>query len=115
MNQAEQAAYERFEMSTLQAQQMVHGEQAYLEFLRRASMSAGIYVLDGGADDRQEPHGQDELYHVIEGRAVLEVDGDQRPVQPGSVVFVAAGTAHRFHSVAARLVMLVVFSPPESS
>jgi mannose-6-phosphate isomerase-like protein (cupin superfamily) len=115
MNEPDQARYERFEMSTLQAQQMVHGEKAYLEFLRRDSMSAGVYVLEAGADDPQQPHGQDELYHVVEGRAVLEVDGDQRPVQPGTVVFVAAGTAHRFHSIAAKLVVLVVFAPPESA
>lgn len=105
--------YERFESSVLIAQQMVKGG-AYLEFLRRESMSAGLYVLDAGADDGQQPHTEDELYYVIEGRAVLEVDGDQRPVQPGSVVFVAAGVAHRFHSIASKLSVLVFFSPPES-
>lgn len=115
MTDAEKDRYERFEMATLQAQQMVHSEKAHLEFLRRASMSAGIYVLEAGADDSQQPHAEDELYHVIEGRAVLEVDGDQRPVQPGTVVFVAAGTPHRFHSIASKLVVLVVFSPPEGS
>jgi mannose-6-phosphate isomerase-like protein (cupin superfamily) len=107
------AAYERFESSTLLAQQLVKGGP-YLEFLRRESMSAGIYVLEAGATDEQQPHGQDELYHVLEGRAVLEVNGDQRPVQPGSTVFVAAGVPHRFHSLATRLVVLVVFAPPES-
>jgi mannose-6-phosphate isomerase-like protein (cupin superfamily) len=43
------------------------------------------------------------------------VDGDQRPVQPGTVVFVAAGTPHRFHSIASKLAVLVVFSPAESN
>ncbi len=106
-------SYERFESSSLIAQQMVKGG-AYLEFLRRETMSAGLYVLDAGADDEQQPHGEDELYYVIEGRAVLEVDGAQRPVQPGSLVFVAAGVAHRFHSIASKLTVLVVFAPPES-
>jgi mannose-6-phosphate isomerase-like protein (cupin superfamily) len=115
MNQTERVSYERFEMSALQAQQMVHGKDAYLEFLRRPTMSAGIYVLEAGADDHQQPHAEDELYHVIDGRAVLEVDGDQRPVQPGTVVFVAAGTPHRFHSIASKLAVLVVFSPAESN
>jgi len=109
----ERRAYERFESATLLAQQMVKGEP-YVEFLRRDSMSAGIYVLDAGADDPQQPHGQDELYYIIEGRAVLEVAGEQRPVQPGSIVFVAAGVAHRFHSIATKLSMLVVFAPPET-
>jgi len=105
--------YERFEGSTLLAQQMVNGEP-FLEFLRRDSMSAGIYVLDAGAEDPQQPHSEDEIYYVIEGQAVLEVDGDQRPVKPGSIVFVAAGVAHRFHSIASKLSALVIFAPPES-
>jgi len=35
-------------------------------------------------------------------------------VQPGSIVFVAAGVSHRFHSIASRLSVLVVFVPPET-
>ncbi len=105
--------YERTESSTVIAQQIVKGEP-YVEFLRRESMSAGMYVLDAGADDQQQPHGQDELYYVVEGRAVLEVNGGQKPVQPGSLVFVAAGVTHRFHSIASKLTVLVIFAPPES-
>lgn len=105
--------YERLESAALLAQQMVKGEP-FLEFLRRDTMSAGVYVLDAGAGDDQQPHAQDELYYVIEGRAVLEVDGDQRPVKPGSIVFVAAGVAHRFHSIASKLSVLAVFAPPAS-
>ncbi len=105
--------HERFESSILLAQQMVKGE-AYFEFLRRNSMSAGLYVLDAGAEDPQQPHSEDELYYVIEGRAVLEVAGEQRPVQPGSILFVAAGAAHRFHSIATKLSMVVFFAPAES-
>jgi len=112
MAERSEAPYERFEGSTLLAQQIVSG-QPYLEFLRRESMSAGTYVLDAGAEDDQQPHAQDELYHVLDGQAVLEVDGDQRPVKPGSTIFVAAGTPHRFHSIASKLSVLVVFAPPE--
>ncbi len=108
----EPTQYERHESAALMARQLVKGEP-YLEFLRRDSMSAGLYALDAGADDDQQPHAQDELYIVLEGRAVLEVAGDQRPVQPGSVVFIAAGVAHRFHSIASKLSVLVVFAPPE--
>jgi mannose-6-phosphate isomerase-like protein (cupin superfamily) len=112
MAELSKTPYDRFESSALLAQQMVKGEP-YLEFLRRDSMSAGIYVLEAGADDLQQPHAQDELYHVLEGQAVLEVNGDQRPVKSGSTVFVAAGVAHRFHSIATKLSVLVIFAPPE--
>jgi mannose-6-phosphate isomerase-like protein (cupin superfamily) len=105
--------YERFQISTLEAERLVAGKP-YLEFLRHAHLSAGLYVLEAGADDPQKPHAEDEVYHVLEGRAVLEIEDRQNPVQPGSVVFVAAGVRHRFHSIASRLSVLVVFAPPES-
>ena len=105
--------YQRFESATLMAEQLVAGKP-YLEFLRRDNMSVGLYVLDAGASDEQQPHRQDEVYYVIEGRAVLEVDGDQRPVQPGTIVHVAAGVAHRFHSIASKLSVLAFFAPPET-
>jgi mannose-6-phosphate isomerase-like protein (cupin superfamily) len=46
--------------------------------------------------DRQTSHGQDELYIVISGNAVLEVEGDDRPCATGDVLFVAARAPHRF-------------------
>ncbi len=111
---ASSAEVERFELLTLRAEQMVAG-RPYLEFLRRERLSAGLYVLEAGDDDPQQPHAEDEIYHVLEGQAVLEVATEQRPVKPGSVVFVGAGLEHRFHSVASRLAVLVVFAPPEGS
>jgi mannose-6-phosphate isomerase-like protein (cupin superfamily) len=86
----------------------------YHEFLRRPALSCGIYVLEAGADDPQTPHGEDEVYHVLDGSATLEVDGEQRPVAPGDTVFVAAQAPHRFHSIERRLEVLVLFAPAES-
>lgn len=45
----------------------------WLEFLKVPSLSTGLYVLPAGGQDRQSPHGRDEVYYVIAGRAVLEV------------------------------------------
>jgi quercetin dioxygenase-like cupin family protein len=89
-------------------------ERAYAEFLRVPAMSAGIYRLPAGAEDPQRPHAEGELYYVIGGRAVLRVDGDDRPVAPGSIVFVAPGVRHRFHSIAEALEVLVLFAPAET-
>jgi mannose-6-phosphate isomerase-like protein (cupin superfamily) len=89
--------------------------ELYLEFLRRDSMSCGLYVLEAGADDPQEPHQEDEVYVVLEGRARLMVAGRDHPVGPGSVVFVARTVAHRFHDVTQRLSVLVFFAPAESA
>ena len=89
--------------------------ELYLEFLRRDSMSCGLYVLEPGADDPQEPHQEDEVYVVLEGRARLMVAGQDHPVGPGSVLFVARTVAHRFHDVSERLSVLVFFAPAESA
>ncbi len=88
--------------------------ELYLEFLRRDSMSCGLYVLEAGATDPQEPHQEDEVYLVLSGRARLRVDSDDRPVGPGSVAFVARNVPHRFHDVTERLSVLVFFAPAES-
>jgi mannose-6-phosphate isomerase-like protein (cupin superfamily) len=89
--------------------------ELYLEFLRRDSMSCGLYVLEPGADDPQEPHHEDEVYVVLEGRARLMVAGRDHPVGPGSVLFVARTVAHRFHHITERLSVLVFFAPAESA
>ncbi len=89
--------------------------ELYLEFLRRDSMSCGLYVLEPGAEDPQEPHQEDEVYVVLGGRAQLLVDGRDQPVGPGSVVFVARTLPHRFHGITERLSVLVFFAPAESA
>jgi mannose-6-phosphate isomerase-like protein (cupin superfamily) len=88
--------------------------ELYLEFLHRDSMSCGLYVLEPGADDPQEPHQEDEVYVVLSGRARLAVAGQDQPVEPGSVLFVARTVPHRFHDVTERLSVLVFFAPAES-
>ena len=104
---------EAFDVGALAAARAASGD-TYLEFLRRDSMSAGLYVLDAGAPDDQQPHQEDEVYVVLEGRATLTVAGEEHPVEPGSIVFVARTVPHRFHGVAERLVVLVLFAPAET-
>lgn len=85
----------------------------YHEFIRVPDLSAGIYVLEAGATDRQSPHTEDELYYVIAGRGVVTVGSETRPIAPGSLIFVAATVPHRFHDIAKRLEILVMFGPAE--
>ena len=89
--------------------------QPYHEFLRVPAMSAGVYRLPAGGTDAQGPHGEDELYWVLSGRATLRVGEEDRLVGAGSSVFVAAQVPHRFHSIEEDLVVLVLFAPAETS
>jgi quercetin dioxygenase-like cupin family protein len=81
----------------------------YLEFVQVPSLSSGVFILPAGAVDDHSPHARDELYHVVRGRGMLQVRGEDREVREGSVVFVPAGVEHHFHSIAQELVMLVFF------
>jgi mannose-6-phosphate isomerase-like protein (cupin superfamily) len=90
-------------------------DRPYLEFLRSPSLSAGLYVLDPGAIDRQQPHTEDEVYYVVSGRSRVTVGDDDRDVGPGSIVFVAAHVPHRFHEITEDLTLFVAFGPAEGS
>ncbi|MEU0986267.1 cupin domain-containing protein [Streptomyces sp. NPDC005953] len=87
---------------------------AYLQFLRERNMSVGLYALDSGDLDPQLPHGEDEVYFVVSGRAAITVGMETTQVSRGSVVYVPAGVPHKFHHITEDLRVMVVFSPPES-
>lgn len=101
-----------WEYDDVEAARVASG-RLYHEFLRVPDLSAGIYVLEAGATDPQSPHSEDELYYVIAGRGIVTVGEETRPVVPGSLVFVPATVPHRFHDIARRLELLVVFGPAE--
>ena len=103
---------EAFEVDGIEASRLAAG-QLYHEFLRVDAMSAGLYVLRAREDDPQTPHAQDELYNVVSGRGRFRVEGHDRPVGPGSIIYVEAGAEHRFHTITKDLTVLVVFAPPE--
>jgi mannose-6-phosphate isomerase-like protein (cupin superfamily) len=89
------------------------GGRPYHEFLRVPDLSAGIYVIEVGGTDPQSPHTEDELYYVIAGQARVTVGAETRPIVAGSLIFVAATVAHRFHDITERLKLLVMFGPAE--
>ncbi|MGW4033714.1 cupin domain-containing protein [Streptomyces sp. NPDC004838] len=102
-----------FRLDELEAER-ASNDGAYLQFLRERNMSAGLYALDAGALDPQEPHLQDEIYFVVSGRAAITVGTETTHVGRGSVIYVPAGAPHKFHHITEDLRVMVVFSPPES-
>jgi mannose-6-phosphate isomerase-like protein (cupin superfamily) len=102
-----------FELSEL-LDQAAAEDQRYLEFLRVPDLSAGLYQLAAGATDPQNPHLEDEVYYVISGRAQIQVGKEMRPVQAGSIMYVAAEVPHKFSEIEEDLQILVFFAPAES-
>lgn len=85
----------------------------YLEFLNSGALSMGLYVLPAGSTDTQQPHTEDEVYYVTEGRGRFVQSGEDSPVGPGDIIYVPANVDHRFHSIIEDLKVLVFFAPAE--
>jgi mannose-6-phosphate isomerase-like protein (cupin superfamily) len=102
-----------YEIGALLEQRAQSG-RLYLEFLRHPAMSLGVYSLKAGAVDPQQPHREDEVYYVLSGRGQIKVGDEDRPVRAGSIVFVALGVPHRFHSITEDMDILVFFAPAEA-
>ena len=63
--------------------------------------------------DRQQPHTRDEVYVVASGSGYFVIDGARQPVEPGEVLFAAAGVEHRFEDFTPDFATWVFFYGPE--
>lgn len=106
---AAQASGEVWSMGRLSDRQAESG-RPYLPFLRVPALHCGVYALAAGAEDKQRPHTEDEVYYVEAGQAKILIDGTDHDVRTGDVIYVAAQADHRFHSIEEDLKLLVFFS-----
>jgi len=97
-----------FEVRDVQ-RRLVGASGGYEVVHRSPGLEMGVYVLVAPEADRQQPHEDDEVYVVLEGRGVLEVEGKTFEVSEGSAVFVEAGADHRFVGYE-NLAVLVIFA-----
>lgn len=86
------------------------GERS-VELFRRGSLCVKLYAPRGR--DPQEPHAQDEVYVVARGTGTFWDGEARRPVEPGTLLFVAAGRPHRFEDFTADFATWVLFYGPE--
>ena len=100
------------EVPELDAQPRDADGRGYVDFLASERLSVGLAIWPRGVTDRQKPHLEDEVYHVISGKATIRVADEDRPVVAGSLVFVAAGVEHRFRDIEEHLRVLVFWAPP---
>jgi mannose-6-phosphate isomerase-like protein (cupin superfamily) len=71
-------------------------------------LELGVYVLVAPEPDRQQPHEDDEVYVVLEGEGMLDVEGELLRLREGQAAFVPAGAEHHFVGYE-HLVLLVIF------
>ncbi len=91
------------------------GNEPWIEFQRAEDISTGLYVLEAGEIDEQEPHTEDEIYVCVGGRGRFVTPDSECEVSEGSVIFVPAREEHRFVDITERLSLVVVFGPAEGS
>ena len=101
-----------FNLSGLLAERARAGK-AWFEFLRASSLSMGIYHLEAGQDDKQQPHTEDEVYYVVAGRGKFRAGAEVQEVGPGALLFVERLVEHRFFDITEPLTLLVFFAPAE--
>lgn len=75
------------------------------------SLLVKLYAPRG--TDAQTPHTRDELYVVARGRGMFRNGESRHAFGEGDVLFVSAGTVHRFEEFSDDLLVWVVFYGPE--
>ena len=84
------------------------GSGGYEVVHESAGLEIGVYVLVAPEPDRQQPHADDEVYVVLEGRGSLEIEGTKTELREGNAIFVPAGAEHSFSGYE-QLSVLVIF------
>jgi len=101
---------EYFDLSAIEVERKVKGG-LYLQFISEKNLSVGLYELKAGEPDPQTPHGEDEVYYVLRGRATIRVGTEKQDVRRGSIIYVRAGIDHKFNDIKEDLEVLVFFAP----
>lgn len=86
------------------------GDEKFATLFRHGSLEVEVYKPD--IVNLQKPHARDEIYVVISGSGYF-VNGEARHrFQPGEVLFVPAGTEHRFEQFTGDFATWVFFYGP---
>ena len=57
---------------------------------------------------------QEQIYHLLEGEGLMELDGERNIVRPGTFIFVPPGVEHAIYNTGTTdLVFFVVTTPPD--
>jgi mannose-6-phosphate isomerase-like protein (cupin superfamily) len=70
-------------------------------------------VPSGGATERHYHKLSEEFYFIQEGRGTMEIDGEEKAVQPGDAILIPAGAWHQI-SATETLKFLCCCAPPYS-
>jgi mannose-6-phosphate isomerase-like protein (cupin superfamily) len=86
------------------------GGSEFITLFLHGSLQVEVYKPRGV--DRQQPHTRDEIYVIISGSGDFVLGSEKRPFEEGEVLFVPAGTEHRFVDFTDDFTTWVIFYGP---
>ena len=81
-------------------------------FLKRGSLDVRLAAAPRVPPTESTKHAQDEIYVIVRGHGVLFHDGKRDRFEAGDLLYVAAGTEHRFEDYSDDLAVWVIFYGP---
>jgi quercetin dioxygenase-like cupin family protein len=75
---------------------------------------AGVAVVAPGGSLALHSHAQPEMYFVLEGAAVVTIDGVERTVSPGAAVFIPGDARHSIRNQSAETFRILYVFPADS-
>lgn len=91
-NRARQAPFTTKDGSTVRSLLDLSNAPVSHQSLAEATLPAGA------ATERHYHRLSEELYYLLEGTAIMEIDGRENPVTPGDAVLIPAGTWHQIRA-----------------
>lgn len=85
--------------------------ERYAEIYKRGTL--GLEIYSPRQIDPQHPHGQDELYIVVQGEGDFLLEDERVRFAAGDALFAPAGSIHHFENFSDDLAVWVVFYGPE--
>jgi len=82
--------------------------------VKGTQMFAGLNCFEPGQEHALHCHsGQEKLYVVMEGTAVVQIGDERQTLSPGAIAFAADGVQHSVKNPGpGRLVVMAILAPP---
>lgn len=104
-NRAQQAPFTTKDGSTIRSLLDLSNAPVVQQSLAEASLPVG------GATDRHYHRASEELYYLLEGSGIMEIDGVEKEVVPGDAILIPAGAWHQIRATSP-LRFLCCCAPP---
>jgi mannose-6-phosphate isomerase-like protein (cupin superfamily) len=94
---------------------LAHRGEFFRVLQRTSRTQCAVMTLAPGTDGGPaEEHGGDQIVYVIEGEAVLRVEGQEHRIGAGTLITIPAGATHDVRNPGSTpLFFLTVYAPPE--